>query len=49
MIEINIPIQFGIIKRVNVDNRTVGIVCEQTSDIENNKGVATIHHGKGNK
>ena len=30
----NNPIQFGIIKKVNVDNRTVKIVCEQTSDIK---------------
>ena len=30
----NNPIQFGIIKKVNVDNRTVKIVCEQTSDID---------------
>ncbi len=30
----NNPIQFGSIKKVNVDNRTVKIVCEQASDIK---------------
>ena len=45
----NNPIQFGIIKKVNVDNRTVKIVCEQTSDIKKVKYIPTKAHGIGKK
>ena len=45
----NNPIQFGIIKKVNVDNRTVKIVCEQTSDIKKVIYIPTKAHGIGKK
>ena len=41
----NNPIQFGSIKKVNVDNRTVKIVCEQTSDIKKVIYIPTKAHG----
>ncbi len=45
----NNPIQFGSIKKVNVDNRTVKIVCEQTSDIKKVIYIPTKAHGIGKK